>query len=84
MIIKDGINNHHHICSCCCNTINHDLNASNEEAKNATIPVYYSHQHALDSGWGYTNDPQYSNPDGPASYICPDCMDKLGLKQASI
>ena len=67
----------HHLCPCC-----PPLDYSNgADVCNETIPIYYSHQHALDDGWGYTSDPQYSDPDKPASYICPACMTELGLKQ---
>ena len=82
MVVSVGNRKDHHFCFCCIYKTTDYVNCDKKCTE--FIPHFYSHQHALDSGWGYTNDPQYSNPDGPASYICPDCMDKLGLKQASI
>lgn len=51
------------------------------------IPEYYSHEHATDSGWGFSYANRFKDPDTdkdiPAA-ICPDCMKRLKLKNVSI
>jgi hypothetical protein len=43
-----------------------------ETGQDDIIPTFYSFQHALDSGWIFTQGPQWSK-DGDVVGLCPEC-----------
>ena len=49
---------------------------SNDAIKSDNIPIFYSTQHAKDSGWVYTNNIRYCPPSEKVTWVCPKCIEE--------
>jgi hypothetical protein len=51
-------------------------------AKDETIPVFYSTQHLLDSGWVYTTSREFAPPGRVGVWVCPECASEYKWESA--
>jgi len=64
MIINNGSVKHFHQCTGKDCIVNPDLQ----------IVTFYSDQHAIDSGWVYTTDIRFCEPNQSTAWVCPECV----------
>lgn len=67
MIIKHSSGeSEHFVCPC--------LDCNSDPDKE--IPIFYSYQHAIDSGWVATKKRKHCEPRKQFVFVCPQCYDK--------
>ena len=67
VIVNDNGDNVFHSCPCCSVPLIDD-----QDIKDEKIPVFYSKQHAIDSGWTVTKNIKFCPPNRGYVWVCPE------------